>query len=262
MAWPSEAGAIASPVSSIILPAAPVVVQPVVIQPPAFRGIHYFGFRGSYVIFNAAGYYFWYGDTIPDPDSPYQDTNATLPHTPVDTFTDGIKYFSLKYSNGVIISDFLPVGANGATYLRLDLDTGAELAGPPNRQGDVRLELKAGGVVRVVAFYGQTAGVARAEEFAIYATFDGSDPGSGPDDIADYTVAIGTSGLAILTYDLPAQADDTEVKVRVQMSRDDSGTDRFSDTSADDILTTNADAAGPVVLQETINWTGVLPEDL
>lgn len=289
MAWPSEAGAIASGTAAggIIAPA----VGDAVILHPAYRvpvfvylttdelerpqigfaemvGRHegrqkyYHTARGKYRVFNAAEYRFYWSTTDPPDEGATPDaTNSSLPYTTSDTFTDGIYYLSVSYFNGVIDSGFLPLGPNQEKYLRLDLTSGTELDGPPNKPSSVLLEPKASGVVRVVSFYAQT-GSLRAEEWAVYYTFDGTDPGSGPTDSPDYTETMSTSGLVTLLKDLTGQAHGTTVKVRVQTRRNDEGTYRYSETDSDDINSETADATGPAAVPASEKWPGRLPEDL
>ena len=74
-------------------------------------------------------------------------------------------------------SGFLPIGACGETYLRLDLDSDAEIGEPPQAPQDWRLEERASGVVRVYGFYYQAIDDAnRADEWSIGYTTDGSTP--------------------------------------------------------------------------------------
>jgi len=228
---------------------------------PAWRSKYYLDALGLYRIFNAAEYRFYRDNSAPpaESDSPFA-TNATLPHEPADVYADGTWYLSVSYFNGVIDSGFLPIGAAGETYLRLDLAAGAETGSPPQPPLDVRLELQASGVVRVVASYFES-GALRAGEYAIAYTTNGAPP---PTDTPDVTEAIDAAGFAILSYDLPAQANGTTVKVRVQMRRND-GTVAVPDwvySEDSTILTATADAAGPSVPVGGQQWPGRLPEDV
>ncbi len=170
---------------------------------PAFRTRFYHDGRGKYRVFNAAEYRFYRSNSAPpaEGDTPFA-TNATLPYEPSDTYTDGTWYLSASYFNGVIDSGFLPIGPHGETYLRLDLTGGEETDSPPAGPNDWRLELTAGGVVRVVGMYYEL-GDARAEQYAVAYTTDGSTP---PADSPDVTLDMQAGGLALLSHDLPAQA--------------------------------------------------------
>jgi len=222
---------------------------------------HYGEARGLYRIFNDAEYRFYRSNVAPpqESDTPFA-TSATLPYEPPDTFADGTWYLSVSYFNGVLDSGFLPLGPNGETYLRLDLSGGQEINAPPNPPNDWRLEKRPNGVLRIVGIYLQTGNL-RADEWAIAYTTDGTTPAT---DSPDVTVAMGNRGIAILTYDLPAQSDQTVVKVRVQTRRND-GTDQspqwvYSENS--DAKTITADARGPRSPVAAERWTGRLPEDL
>jgi len=221
-------------------------------DPATYRGRFYHDGRGLYRVFNAAEYRFYRDNAAPpaEDDAPFA-TNATLPHTPADVYADGTWYLSVSWFNGVIDSGFLPLGEHGETYLRLDLAGGEETTGPPQGPADWRLELDAAGVVRVVAFYWES-GALRADEWSIAYTIDGGDP---PEDTPDVTVTM-AAGLAVLDYELPAQANGTTVKVRLQTRRDDTV---YSEDST--IKTATADAAGPTAPLDAERWAGPLPED-
>lgn len=212
-----------------------------------------------YRIFNAVAYRFYKSTTGPplESDTPFA-SNATLPHSPADLFSaDGTVYFSVSYFNGVLDSGFLPIGPNGETYLRLDLASGAAVLAPPNAPTDVRLVLRPGGVVRVAAVYLQTDAL-RGSEWAITYTTNGSTPGTPPAVAPTATRTISGTNLSVLEYDLPAQADGTTVKVRLQTRRNDSGTWRYSEGST--VLTAVADAVGPAAVEGAGTWRGAVPE--
>lgn len=215
--------------------------------------------RGLFRIFNPALYRFYRSNTDPpeEGDSPF-DTNATLPHTPADTFVDDVWYLAMSRFNGVIDSGFLPLGPNGETYLRLRIATGG--AGPfytpPNAPNSWHLELEAGGVVRVRGLYAQT-GANRADTWAISYTTDESTP---PANNPDVTAAIPPGGPAVLSYALPGQADGTTVKVRVQTRRLNGATQTYSGDSI--VQEIDADAVGPSVPVGLQTWRGRLPESV
>ena len=156
-------------------------------------------------------------------------------------------------------SGFLPVGPRGETYLRLDVSGGSQINNPPLPPLGTQLVRRAGGVVRIVATYAQTGGL-RAGEWAISYTVNGVDPGTPPAVAPSVTVAMGTSAMEFLSYDLPAQAHGTTVKVRMQTRRNDSGTWRYSEGST--VLTSTADATGPTAAQDGKIWPGKLPDEI
>lgn len=210
--------------------------------------------RGVWRIFNETEYRFYWGAAIPEETDSPQETSATLPYTTTDTFDGTItRYFSASWFNGALDSGFLPLGPNGETYLRLDLVDGVEVGNPPQPPNEWRLEAKGAGVVRVWGLYYEL-GDNRAATWAIAYTTDGSDP---PADTPDVTQAMPAGGLAILQYDLPATADATTVKVRLQTYR--SGDTTYSENST--IETITSDAAGPTAPLDAERWPGGLPEE-
>ena len=288
MAWPAESGSIASGVNApgaVPIATGIAVVNPVLYRVPFVkllyslipgdfildignteiknntgRGKYYHTARSGFRVFNSAEYrFYWSTDGPPEEGAVPNATNATLAYETTDTFDDGTYYISVSYFNGVIDSGFLPLGAQQQKYLRLDLTSGTELENPPSKPTDVRLEQRANGVIRIYAYYIQL-GSLRADTWCVYYTFNGSDPGSGA--TPDYTVAVQDSGMAILQYDLAAQAHGTTVNVRVQTRRTDDGTARYSDTDDDDIFTITADATGPDALPSADTWPGYMPEDI
>jgi hypothetical protein len=209
--------------------------------------------RGLYRVFNAAVYRFYRSNAGPpaEGDAPFA-TNATLPHEPATTFADGTWWLSVSYFNGVLDSGFLPLGEDGATSVVLVVSGGAGQGTPPRAPVDVRLEQRAGGVVRVVALYYETGGD-RADTWAVGYTVDGSTPA---EDTPTTTQGFQhDEGPEILVLDLPAQAHGTTVKVRVQVRR---GAATYSDDST--VLTTTADAQGPAAPDVLTSWPGPLPE--
>jgi len=228
-----------------------------VAAPPRPR--RYLDARGKYRVFNAAGYRFYRSvDGPPVETSTPFATSESLPHTPAETFADGAWFLSVSYFNGAIDSGFLPLGPAGETYLRLELADGSEVEAAPLPPLDWRLERAAGGVVRVCGVYFE-AGAARAEQWAIACTDDGSTP---PADAADAVKEMPTSGLAVLHYELPAAADAATVKVRLQTRRNDGTISvpvwRYSQAST--VKTIVADAAGPAAPLAADRWAGPLPE--
>jgi hypothetical protein len=216
--------------------------------------------RGLYRVFNPAVYRFYWGTSPPAEGDTPDATSATLPYSPSATFSGtGTWYFSASYFNGALDSGFLPVGPNGATSLRLDLAADVETGGPPAAPLDVRLEARAGGVVRILALYVE-ASANRADEWAIPYTVDGSTPA---EDAPDISREITASGPAVLQEDLPAVADGTTVKVRVQTRRND-GTEASPDWVYSDgstVLTITADAVGPGAPLDAETWPGQLPAE-
>jgi hypothetical protein len=115
----------------------------------------------------------------------------------------------------------------------------------------------AGGVVRIIGFYYEDGGD-RATQWAIAYTIDGTDPTA---DDPDITLDLTESGMAVLTYDLPAAADGATVTVRLQTRRND-GTDEEPEWVYSEESTTHAIAvdatppSGPLVADR---WAGPLP---
>lgn len=218
-----------------------------------------FDLRGLFRIFNDPEYRVFEGTAPPQEGDTPLATPATLPHTLTAPYTvPETQYWSVSKYNGVLDSGFAPVGSNGETFLRFDVTAQAafDLA-PPQGARSVRLELRPGGVVRVIADYNEP-GVLRATEWAITYTTNGADPGTPPAVAPTVTVAMNTTRTAILSYDLPAQGNGTTVKVRLQTRRNDSGTWRYSEGSA--VLSVVADAAGPAEPLGGDTWRGRLPE--
>lgn len=255
MAWPTEAGSIAA-YRGRRGKRRRRIVRGRILSPATFRGKFYAEARGVYRIFNAATYRFYRSDSAPpeEGDTPFA-TNATLPHTPTDTFSDGTWYLSVSYYNGILDSGFLPVGPNSETYVRLDIDSGAATNAPPQAPIDWRLELRPNGVVRVIGVYVET-GSLRAGQWSIAYTTDDSTP---PADAPSITPAMGSGLLALLEYDLPAQSHGTTVKVRLQTRRQDASW-VYSEGST--VLTITADAQGPTAPLGADRWSGRLPEEI
>jgi len=223
---------------------------------------YYVDLRDTYAIFNAAEYRFYFRLAANGPpletDVPFA-VNATLPHSPVTTFGDGIYYLAMSYFNGVLDSGFLPVGPNGEPYRRLEVGGGAQLVAPPSTPIDARLIPRAGGVVRVQAAYFEL-GAGRATEWALTYTFTGTDPGTPPAVAPTVTQTILGNNLSVLEHDLAAQTHGTNVKVRVQVRRNDGGTWLYSEGST--VLTAIADAIGPAAAEGAGVWRGAAPQEL
>lgn len=245
----------------VIVPGQPVVI-PAPVNPSVWRSAHFFTARGAYRIFGQAGYCFFYGSSPPTDDESEDEFYTSFNgYETSETFTDGIVYVAMKKTNGIVKSSFKPIGINGERYLRFDLSSGSELAAPPRKPFDVRLEAYAGGVIIVNGGYFEI-GSNRGAQFAIIYTTNGSDPG---EDSADITVDTPSSGPAILSKALPAQGDGTTVKVRVQMRRNDGTAEspvwRYSDTDSDDIMTATADAQGPAAPGDIDHKSGLITEE-
>ena len=219
--------------------------------------------RGLYRIFNAAEYWIHFSEVAPPSEADAADeTNATLPYTTTETWAGTTTiYFSVQWFNGCIASGFLPVGPNGEYYLRLDLVDGAEIGSPPKGPIDWQLEVRAGGVVRVHGIVYVTDEAADPDTWAIAYTADGEDPA---EDDPDFTQALRYPlGMEVLAYDLPAQAEGTTVKVRLQTRRND-GDDETPDYSYSEDSTVQsavAEVTGPDEPLELRTWAGAIPED-
>lgn len=140
---------------------------------------YYKTMRGVYRVFNAAVYRFYWSLTPPKETDAPKATDSSLAFSPADTFGDGVWYLSVSYFNGCIDSGFLPIGANGETYQRLDIIGDVQVNAPPNAPNSFELVVDSGGVIRVVGLYYQT-GSLRATQWAITYTTDNSDPGGAP----------------------------------------------------------------------------------
>lgn len=234
---------------------------------PVFRpGLkrNYLELRGLHRIFNAAEYRFYRSNVGPPAETatPFA-TNATLPHEPADTYADGTWWLAVSYFDGVLDSGFLPLGPHGERFVRLDIAAAAVAASPPRGPADWRLEVVAGGLIKLHALYFQT-GSNRATEWALTYTTDSSDPGEPPAVAPTATVAMPSSGVAVLLYDLPVVGGGVEYRVRLQSRRPDGAGWQYSEDSV--IRSAVADTAGgvaapdddPVKLER---WPGRLPED-
>lgn len=223
------------------------------------RGNRYATHRGVYRVFNTAAYRF-YRSTIAPPvegSVPFA-TSATLPYTPTATFADGTWYLSVSYFDGVLDSGFLPVGANGQTYLTMEISGGQLMATRPGQPQGANLVQLAAGVVQVNAFYARaTDGTNAATTWAINYTTDGSTPASNAP-IA--TKPIGTAPLNFLSFKLPAQINGTTVKVQLQTVRGSGGAAVYSLPLP--VLSIVVNTTGPTAPLGVASWPGSLPEDL
>jgi len=203
--------------------------MPFILGPDRFWGRYYMTARGLFRIFNTAEYRFYRSNSgPPDFSSAPFATSSSLPATPAVSWGAGTWRIGVTWFNGVFESDPLPLGPRGETYLRLDISGGADIGNPPFEPVHVGLQERAGGVVRVTGVYWQPPAGGRADEWALSWTNDGSAPTIDPPDI---TVELPADGLALLEYDLPAQADATTVKVALGVRRNDGGTWRYSGES-------------------------------
>lgn len=221
----------------------------------------YLDARGLYRVFNAAEYRFYRSSIGPPAEgSTPLAVGESLPFTPDDTFSDGTWYLSLSYFNGVLDSGFLPLGPAGETYLLLTIADGASVGQAPAAPLDWRLEALAGGGVRVVGVYYSGQWAAAAGQWAIAYSVDGSEPAVNDPDV---TVDFSAGGLSMLSHELPAAANGTLVKVRLQIRRND-GTDAepaWSYSTGSTVLTIAADAVGPSAPIAADGWPGPLPVD-
>lgn len=252
-AWPAEAGSLGL-ITGKRLPRHKKGLRPRsrVISNPAGRGKFYFDARGKYRIFNAACYRFYRSSSGPpqEGDTPFA-TSASLPHTPADTYAGGKWYLSMSYFNGVIDSGFLPLGAKGETYLRLDISGGAEVDSPPPGPNEWQLEVRPGGVIRVTGvFFAPEDGV--SYDWNVAHTVDGSDP---PEDSGSTVKESEGRGIHILSHDLGGNPGGTTVKVRLQMRTTAGG---HSEDSV--VKSAVADDAGPAAPPGGEVWPGRLPE--
>lgn len=216
---------------------------------------HYTDARGLYRIFNVAEYRFYRSQAGPpaETDTPWEKSE-TLPHTSTSGFTDGTWYLAMSYFNGVIDSGFYPAGPQGQLYILLQILGGLEQPNPPMGPNDCTLEQRPGGVVRVVAAYNEV-GPNRGDEWALAYTFNGVDP---PIDTPTEVLPASAGGLAILSHDLPAQADATTVKVRLQIRRPDGG-GGFVYSTGSTVKQIAADAVGPAAPLAGERWPGHAP---
>lgn len=168
-------------------------------------------------------------------------SNATLPHEPAATHIDGAWYFGAQWFDGVLLSGLRPLGVAAERFARVDVSGGSAVARPPQPPNDWQLVKSAPGVVQVRARYWQSDGN-RATQWALTYTTDGSEPTEGPHAAPTATQTINARGVDLLEFDLPAQADGTTVKVRLQTRRQVTSVWYYSEGST--VKTITADAAG------------------
>jgi|SRR6185437_3286244 len=231
-------------------PQGPIRIAPRLID----YGIRFSDARGLYRVFNAPCFRFYRSSTAPPPvgSAPFT-TNATLPYQPTSTYADGTWYLSASYFNGVLDSGFLPLGPNGETYLTIEIVSGVAASTRPSPPYTAYLKVIAGGVVQIVAAYPRVSDAANAaKQWAIAYTTDGSTP---PSNAPSITPTMMTGPLALLSYNLPAQANGTVIKVQLQTLR--SGV--YSLPGA--VLSATASSIGPSAPLDLRAWPGQLPED-
>lgn len=248
MAWPSECGSLAAVRPSPVFVSAPAAVRAFVKVPFARRryGMASWLWRG----FHTAEYRFYRRkDAPPEEDTTTFATSSSLPDTPTPTFDDGVWFVSVSKTNGLYDSGFLPIGPAGEPYYRLEISGGDEQPQRPRSPFGVHARAIAGGVVRVDAFYLET-GTDRATEWAIAYTTNGSDP---VEDSPDVTVTMTGGAAQAFSYELPAQADGTTVKLIVQARRNDGG---YVYSRGSTIVTVTADDSEPDDVLDTSIWTG------
>lgn len=228
-------------------------------SPATMLGRYYGGGESEIRIFGPAEYRFYrtLGSPPAETDTAYA-TATSLPATPATTFGDGVWYVGVQYFNGVALSGFYPIGPSGEPYRILDISGGVALPDRPADPVSVSLVARAGGVVEITAVainpgYDADAGELRA--WAIRYTTDGSTPVA--DSPSHFPVFGSSPGVERLSYLLPAQADATAVKVRIQV-RHYVTSWRYSVGAA--VLTISADAAGPAEIEGGERWVGGLPE--
>jgi hypothetical protein len=221
--------------------------------------------RGLYRVFSPAGYRIYRGAVPPviGTDVPWA-TVTSLPATPALAWPDGTYYVAVTAWNGVVESGAYPIGPLGEPYRIITIAGGLMLTEPPQAP-TVSLELRAGGVVRVIGLYLPTTDEradGAATEWALAYTTDGSDPAESTPDVTA-AISYGT-GIGELYYDLPAQIDGTEVRVRLQVRRDDGVAPAvaWSYSAGSAVLSALADAAGPAAPVGGEIWRGAVPEDL
>jgi len=274
MAWPAEAGSIASFSGRLIgakrrrLRSRIITIVPMkrrlrscVASPVPIKNRSYSSYKTAWRISNTPEYRFYRRlGAPPSSDQAPFATASSLPSSPTVTFDDGVWFISVSYFNGLLDSGFLPIGDNGAPYSKLEIISGDQYASRPKGPFSIKLVQKASGVVRVIAFYTQ-AGTNRASQWAIAYTDNGSAPAT---DSPDATVTMSTGGIQVLEYDLPAKSHGTTIKVRVQTRRND-GTISVPDwvySSDSYVVTTTADAQGPTDVIGLSRIMGLEPESL
>ena len=224
---------------------------------------YYHEARGLYRVFNAAEYRFYRSNSAPpeESDTPFA-TNATLPHEPVDLYANGTWYISMSYFNGVIDSGFLPIGASGETYLRLDLSAGVEINSPPKAPGGWSMVPSGLFNLRFTGFYYQT-GTLRATQWALTYDMLGGTPGTPPAVSPTYTEAfVGTRGLVFFKYDLDFSAGVGSVEARLQVRRSDDGGSTWQYSEGSDVKTHFILSSATGHVDSVGAWPGRLPEDV
>jgi hypothetical protein len=210
-------------------------------------------------IFNAAEFRaYWSNSGPPVPGSTPQATGPSLPFVTAG-LADGTWWFSLSWFNGVFDSQFLPIGPNGETFLRLDLAGGHVTGSPPAGPTSCQLQNVAGGIVRIIGLATAAATMQFPESWAIAWTADGSTPAAGAASI--FIPFTAGQWLGLLDYVLPAQAAGATVKVCLQTAIN-TGTALapvwvYSESSI--LQSIVLPTSGPSPPLEATDWPGELP---
>ena len=213
--------------------------------------------RGLYRVANAAVYRLYRklgGPPVPGVDAVW-DTTATLPYTPTPTFPDGDWWVAVTFFNG-----YLESSAREQHRFRVSGGASIELksAGPLHEA----LTVLAGGVVRVTAQYAPDVDPGyEADEWAIWTTYDGSEPDPDVDAVAAIVPMDFTLGYDRLEFDLPVQAGGTTVKVVVRTRRNSTLLGVAIPSENTDVVSATASDSGPTAAGGGQNWTGRVPAE-
>lgn len=211
---------------------------------PTWPRRYYTSGRGLWRIINTAEYRFYRKlDNQPVKTDTWFAVNATLPFTPTETFGDGVWWIGVTRFDGNLESGFLPLGNNGATFLRLEISGGIEVLQPPQPPNNWHLERQAGGVVRVKATY-KEFGETRATQWALFYVINNDGvpllPTLPPAGTPTETIDMPERGLAVLSHDLPAGGSGDAVRLYV--------------------LTRRSDGAGGWLYSDPGRWEGMFVE--
>ena len=200
--------------------------------------------QGKYRVANAAlaRYEIYHGtDASPDFDAAPEETFSSLPHeTTLTLSADHTHHIVTRYRN-----EYNMLSANIEEEI-IALDSGGEEIEPiPSEPRDILVEAAADGEIRIRAnyFYRDDSEDARADEFALWWTTDGSEPN--PAGAADATSTMTlVDSYAKLDYTTDADfAYGTTVKVLVRTRRNDGADDYDSDNTTS--YSATATFAGP-----------------